>query len=109
LTSWIGRCQSIYRLAARAFPHEFRMVCGDGLERLGEDLAPVVWRQHGALGLLALFADIAVRLPVEYVSMWLDKLKETTMPGDCLKEHGTRASRVAVRSEVQTRAGMLAI
>ncbi len=80
--TWIGRCQSIYRLAARAFPHEFRMVCGDGLERLGEDLAPIVWREHGVLGLVALFADIAVRLPVEYVSMWLDKLKETTMPGD---------------------------
>jgi hypothetical protein len=58
------------------------MVCGDGLERLGEDVAPVVWREHGVLGLVALFADIAVRLPVEYVSMWLDKLKETTMPGD---------------------------
>ena len=80
--TWIGRCQSIYRLAARAFPHEFRMVCGDGLERLGQDLAPIVWREHGVLGLVALFADIAVRLPVEYVSMWLDKLKETTMPGD---------------------------
>lgn len=80
--TWIGRCQSIYRLAARAFPHEFRMVCGDGLERLGEDLAPILWREHGVLGLVALFADIAVRLPVEYVSMWLDKLKETTMPGD---------------------------
>jgi hypothetical protein len=32
-----GRCM------ARAFPHEFRMVCGDGLEQLGADIVPLVW------------------------------------------------------------------
>ena len=71
---WIGRCQSIYRRLARAFPHEFRMVCGDGLERLGEDLAPIVWREHGDRIGRALRR---YRRPpaVEYVSMWLDTIE----------------------------------
>ena len=79
---WISGCQAVYRRVSRAFPHEFRMVCGDGLERLGEDLAPLIWKEQGALGLIRLFADIALRLPVEYVTTWVNTTKEATMAED---------------------------
>jgi hypothetical protein len=72
----------MYRRVARAFPHEFRMVCGDGLEQLGEDMAPLVWRELGVVGLMRLLADLAVHLPLEYLSTWAGKLKEFTMTGD---------------------------
>ena len=79
---WLRSCRRIYRGLSRAFPHEFRMVCGDGLERLGEDLAPRIWQQQGAAGLVRLFADIALRLPIEHFSTWISKVKEAAMPGD---------------------------
>jgi hypothetical protein len=79
---WIARCQSLYRRLAGAFPLEFRMVCGDGLDRLGEDIVPIVWREQGAAGLLRLFADIAIRLPFEYVATCLSRVKEITMTED---------------------------
>jgi hypothetical protein len=37
VNQWIIGCSRIYRRLARAFPHEFRMLCGDGLEQLGAD------------------------------------------------------------------------
>lgn len=58
------------------------MVCGDGLEQLGADIAPIVWREQGTRGLLRLFADLAVRLPIEYVATWTTQVKELTMTGD---------------------------
>ena len=61
-------CLSLYRRLASAYPHEFRMVCGEDLDRLGEDAVPEAWRRYGLLGLLRLLADIAVRLPVEYLA-----------------------------------------
>jgi hypothetical protein len=81
----VSHCQRIYRGLARAFPYEFRMTCGDGLERLGEDVAPRVWQQWGAWGMVRLLADIAVRLPYEYYSTWIEKLTEVTMPEDLLE------------------------
>ncbi len=59
-------CLSLYRRLANAYPHEFRMIYGADLDRMGEDAIPEVWRQYGVFGLLRLLADIAVRLPVEY-------------------------------------------
>src|SRR5688572_23508882 len=59
-------CISLYRRLARAFPHEFWMIYGQDLERLGEDAAPEIWRRHGVLGLLRFLVDIAIRLPIEY-------------------------------------------
>ena len=47
---WVNGCCRIYRRLARAFPEEFRTICGDGLEQLGEDLMPVVWRDQGVAG-----------------------------------------------------------
>lgn len=58
----------IYMALARAFPHEFQMLYGDDLERLGEDAAPEIWRRHGMWGLVRLLVDIALRLPAEYLS-----------------------------------------
>ena len=60
-------CLSLYRHLANAYPHEFRMVYGQDLDRVGEDAVPEVWRRHGLLGLLRLLADIAARLPGEYL------------------------------------------
>jgi predicted permease len=62
----LGR--ALYRRLAAAYPHEFRLVCGDDLDCLGEDAIPEVWRRYGLLGLLRLLADIAVRLPAEYLA-----------------------------------------
>ena len=49
---WIRRCQALHRWLARAFPLEFRLVCGNGLDRLGEDIVSIVWREQGAPGLI---------------------------------------------------------
>ena len=59
---------SLYRYLANAYPHEFRIVYGEDLDRLGEDAVPEAWRRYGVWGLVRLLADIAVRLPAEYLS-----------------------------------------
>jgi hypothetical protein len=79
---WVVLCSLVYRRLSRAFPHEFRMVCGDGLERLGADIIPLIWREQGIPGLARCFADLAARLPVEYLSAWVGKLKESIMNDD---------------------------
>jgi macrolide transport system ATP-binding/permease protein len=58
----------LYRRLARAFPHEFQIVYGTDVIQLGEDVVDDVYRQHGLFGLLRLIADIAVRVPMEYLS-----------------------------------------
>ena len=82
MTPKASRAGRLYRRLARAFPHQFRVVCGDGLEQLGEDLAPLVWREQGVVGLIRLFGDLALQLPLAYLSTWIGKLKELTMTGD---------------------------
>jgi hypothetical protein len=82
VSAWVNRYGRLYRRVARAFPRDFRMICGDGLEQLGEDVAPLVWRNQGIVGLLQCFADLALQLPLEYVSAWIGKFKEFTMTGD---------------------------
>lgn len=71
-----------YRGLARAFPREFRTICGDGLEQLGADVVPLVWKEQGILGVIRLFADLTMRLPVEYLAAWRGKFKELTMADD---------------------------
>ena len=61
-------CLSLYRRLADAYPHEFRMVYGEDLDQSGEDAVSEAWRRYGLVGLLRLLADIAVRLPVEYLA-----------------------------------------
>jgi hypothetical protein len=36
-------CLAIYRRLANAYPHEFRMLYGEELDRMGEDAIPEVW------------------------------------------------------------------
>ena len=61
-------CLALYRRLASAYPHEFRMLYGEDLDRLGEDAIPEVSRRYGLPGLLRLLADIAVRLPATYLT-----------------------------------------
>jgi len=91
MNRWVAGCSLLYRRLARAFPHEFRMVCGDGLEQLGTDIIELVWREQGLLGLVRCFADLALHLPMEYLSTWTGKLKELIMTDD-LFEGTWRAS-----------------
>src|SRR5664279_5163072 len=60
-------CLSLYRRLANAYPHEFRMVYGQDLDRMGEDAVPEAWRRYGLWGLVRLLVDIALRLPGEYL------------------------------------------
>ncbi|HEY1493466.1 MAG TPA: ABC transporter permease, partial [Candidatus Solibacter sp.] len=64
----VNVCLALYRRLASAYPHEFRMLYGEDLDRLGEDAAPDVWRRYGLRGLASLLAEIAVRLPGEYLA-----------------------------------------
>ena len=82
MSPWIQRAGAVYARLARAFPGEFRAVCGDGLEQLGEDVVPLVWREDGTVGLVRLFADLACRLPTEYISTWLHVIEEAAMDAD---------------------------
>jgi predicted permease len=58
----------IYRRLAQAFPHEFKMAYGAEVMQLGEDVVDEIAKKQGAIGLLRLLADIAVRVPLEYLS-----------------------------------------
>ena len=58
----------IYQWLAEAFPHEFKMAFGDDMMQLGEDSMEDIAKRHGAGGLVRLMADIAIRLPIEYLS-----------------------------------------
>ena len=58
----------IYQLLAKAFPHEFKLVYGPGMMQLGDDVVEEIARRHGTAGLIRLVADIAIRVPIEYLS-----------------------------------------
>ncbi len=58
----------IYRRLARAFPHEFKLAYGDEVMQLGEDVVGDIAKRHGVAGLIRLIADIAIRVPIEYLS-----------------------------------------
>ena len=64
----VNVCLSLYRRLASAYPHEFRMVYGEDLDQMAEDAVPEAWRRYGMWGLVRLLADIAVRLPGEYLA-----------------------------------------
>jgi len=70
----------IYRRLAQAFPHEFKLAYGAEVMQLGEDVVKDIAKRHGASGLIGLIADIAIRVPLEYLS---------EMRGDM--KHGLRA------------------
>jgi macrolide transport system ATP-binding/permease protein len=58
----------IYRRLAQAFPHEFKLAYGTEVLQLGEDVVEEIAKRHGAAGLIRLIADIAIRVPLEYLS-----------------------------------------
>ena len=58
----------IYRRLAQAFPHEFKLAFGAEMMQLGEDAMAEIAKRHGTAGLIRLVADIAIRLPIEYLS-----------------------------------------
>ena len=58
----------IYRRLAQAFPHEFKLAYGPEVTQLGEDVVEDIAKRHGVGGLIRLIADIAVRVPLEYLS-----------------------------------------
>src|SRR3984957_6097724 len=58
----------IYRRLAEAFPHEFNLAYGVEVTQLGEDVVQEIARREGTAGLIRLIADIAIRVPLEYLS-----------------------------------------
>ncbi len=58
----------VYRWLAHAFPHEFKVIYGADVIQLGEDVVEDISKRHGVAGLFRLIADIAVRVPIEYLS-----------------------------------------
>lgn len=58
----------IYRRLAQAFPHEFKLAYGTEVMQLSEDIVQEIAKRHGAAGLIRLIADIAMRVPLEYLS-----------------------------------------
>lgn len=58
----------IYRRLAQCFPHEFKLAYGAEVMRLGEDVVEETARRQGVAGLVRLLADIAIRVPLEYLS-----------------------------------------
>ena len=58
----------IYRRLAEAFPHEFKLAYGPDVIELGEDVVQEIAKRHGTAGLIRLIADIAIRVPLEYLS-----------------------------------------
>ncbi len=58
----------IYRRLAQAFPHEFKLVYGTEVTQLGEDVVEEIAKRQGVAGLIRLIADIAIRVPLEYLS-----------------------------------------
>jgi predicted permease len=58
----------IYRRLAQAFPHEFKLAYGAEVMQLGEDVVKEIAKRQGVAGLVRLIADIAIRVPLEYLS-----------------------------------------
>ncbi len=58
----------LYHRLARAFPHEFKLAYGTEMTQLGDDVVNEIGVRHGITGLFRLLADIAFRVPMEYLS-----------------------------------------
>jgi hypothetical protein len=58
----------LYRRLAQAFPHEFKLGFGAELLNAGEDALEHLGKRQGAGGILRMLADLAVRLPIEYLA-----------------------------------------
>ena len=60
--------RSVYRRLAQAFPHEFKLGYGDEMLQAGEDAIGTLAHRHRVTGLMRLVGDLAIRMPVEYLS-----------------------------------------
>jgi predicted permease len=58
----------IYHRLAHLFPHEFKLIYGLEVIQLGEDAVEEISNRHGVMGLLRFIADIAIRVPIEYLT-----------------------------------------
>jgi putative ABC transport system permease protein len=58
----------IYRRLAQAFPLEFKLAYGPEMMQLGEDCVEDIAKRNGVAGLIRLIVDIAIRVPIEYLS-----------------------------------------
>ena len=58
----------MYLRLAEAFPHEFKLLYGADVMQLGEDVVEEIAKRQGVAGLIRLIADIAIRVPLEYLS-----------------------------------------
>ncbi|HEY4741184.1 MAG TPA: ABC transporter permease [Candidatus Acidoferrales bacterium] len=58
----------IYRRLAEAFPLEFKLAYGTEVTQLGQDVFEDIAKKHGITGLIRLIGDIAIRVPLEYLS-----------------------------------------
>src|ERR1700685_995718 len=85
----------IYRRLAQAFPHEFKLAYGAEVTQLGEDVVEEIAKRQGVAGLIRLIADIAIRVPLEYLS---------EMRGDM--RYGSRA---LIKSPVFALVGIIAM
>ena len=68
----------IYRRLAQAFPHEFKLAYGHEVMQLGEEVVREIAKRHGAAGLIRIIADIAIRLPIEYLSEMRQDMRYAT-------------------------------
>ena len=55
-------------VVGESVPHEFKLAYGPGMMQLGEDVVEEIAKRHGTVGLIRLVADIAIRVPLEYLS-----------------------------------------
>jgi len=58
----------IYRRLAQAFPHEFKLAYGTEVMQVGQDAIEGIARRQGVAGLVRFLVDIAIRVPLEYLS-----------------------------------------
>jgi predicted permease len=58
----------LYKRLARGFPHEFQVIYGTDVVQLGEDIVEDIANRNGFMGLFSLVADLAIRVPMEYLS-----------------------------------------
>src|SRR5260370_31897589 len=59
----------LYRAMADAFPYDFKNAYAEEMLQVTEDAVERIWRRHGALGLLRLLGDVAIRVAVEHFAL----------------------------------------
>src|SRR5271156_1851514 len=102
----------IYRRLAQAFPHEFKLAFGDEMMQAGEDCIGEVAKRHGIAGVVRLLGDLALRLPLEYLSEMGRDLKYAARalaksPGYALVGIASMGLGIGLTTNVYTQAWVL--